>query len=229
MVRSDAYGRSVSGNDPYGSGRGVAILQTGDVEQEAEDLSKQVKPQISNMELMVQAAQKLKEDKKILELSWISDYVIDQITNPSNKPSILPFKPIAKKNDDGEVVGVLKTWSVFAFNDDQPIMRGVMFFKFLSSKSKTVYAIEIETDGNESYCVLFFTLPIELDGRTLELIMRTIAFRKGVMKNVKVDSNIVELGGWFNVKKHWVVTDNKPATVESVATWLENKLDEMKV
>lgn len=222
-------GRSVSGNDPYGSGRGVAILQTGDVEKEAEDLSKQVKPQISNMELMVQAAQKLKEDSKILELSWVSNYVIDQITNPSNKPAILPFKPIAKKNDDGEVVGVLKTWSVFAFNDDQPIMRGVMFFKFLISKSVTVYAVEIETDINESYCVLFFTLPSELDAKTLELIMRTIAFRKGVMKNVKSDSNIVGLDGWFNVKKHWVVTDNKPATVESVATWLENKLDEMKV
>jgi hypothetical protein len=58
--------------------------------------------------------------------------------------------------------------------------------------------------------------------------MRTIAFRNGVMKNVKNDSNIVGLGGWFNIKKQWVTTDNKLATVESVSKWLDNKLSDMK-
>lgn len=222
-------GSNVSGNDPYGSGRGVAILQTGDVEQESDDLSKQATPKISNMDLMVQAAKKLKEDKKITELSWFSNYIVDHINNPSNKPAILQFKPIAKKNEDGVVVGLQKTWSVLAFDNDPPIVRGVMFFKFICSKSKTVYVVEVETDVNESFCVLFFTLPKELDRKTLETIMRTIVSRKGVMKNVQSDSSIVDLGGWFNFKKHWVATENKPATVESVAAWLENKLFEAKV
>ncbi len=198
----DAEGSSIgSGNDPYGSNRGVASIITGTSQNDFFS---------DNMRLLVVAARRL-VPSKFKSIEWVVNHSCGLVA----EPVCLYFE----KTDEN------KDWVVVAKRDNEESYRFVLLFKFNFNTGMPVYMLEL--DSEQACCVLFFRLNNEINLAVLNRIMHIIASKKGVMRHVRNDAELAKLGV-FKDKKHWTMLDakvDKEEWIQHVADWLEERID----
>jgi hypothetical protein len=190
-----------SGNDPYGSNKGVASISTGTSQNDYFS---------DNMRLLVAAAKHLLVANKITSVEWIENHSCEAYP----EPVCLYFNKTEHTKD----------WVVVAKKDNEESYRFVLLFKFELLNGQTVYMVELDTDL--SCCVLFFRLYRKITPIVLSRVMQIIANKKGVMRHVGNDSKLARLGV-FNDKNHWKKLDDQADAdkwIDHVSRWLESRL-----
>jgi hypothetical protein len=197
----DTEGASIgSGNDPYGSNRGVASITTGASQNDFFS---------DHMRLLVVAAKRL-VPSKFKSIEWVVNHSCGFVT----EPVCLYFE----KTDEN------KDWVVVAKRDNEESYRFVLLFRFNFNTGMPVYMLEL--DSEQACCVLFFKLDKEINPAVLNRIMHIIASKKGVMRHVRNDAELAKLGV-FKDKKHWTMLDakaDKEVWIQHVADWLEERI-----